>query len=1200
MTTREIPDTAARRAILCAHDRTLLVEAGAGSGKTALMAGRVALLLAGGTPAKSIVAITFTKAAAAELFERIERYVHALAAGVVPKEIEVGLADGLSTTQIAALERARGELDELTCTTIHSFCQQIIRPYPIETGLDPGAAVADALQTKVLRREMTTRWLRRRLAEENDPAEDIFAAFAAYDVDTLLSFVDDAAGMIVQYPVEVDIPPPPAAVTEALAQALNDFIFWYNDLGISEEKTALDVDELRALLSEIEDYEAAPHAVTTLFRRLTYPKLAASVKDAPRFRLWRRKTAWSNAAKAAGLTKATGEAISGAGELRYADCSAAYVQFVQGHAAHLFALCVREMQAFREVYQAEKRQRSLIDFDDFLVTARDLVRKQPQILATLATRYTHILVDEFQDTDPIQAEILWYLCGVGAPDEPWQSRRIRDGSLFLVGDPKQAIYGFRGADIAIYRAAKQAILAHTPEALMHITANFRSHAAIMDFVNRTFEPLLDEKRDQPGFVALTALTESSIRDDTLPAIAVIPVVPQRPDEAPIMAADDAPAVVPGDELNAPAPVTERRNIHTLRVREAQAVAQAARAMIGHVRIYDRHAQHERPARAGDIALLAGRTSDLWIYEQALEELHIPLATQAGKNFYGRQEVQDLVAVARAIADPRDTFALGAVLRGPLVGLAERELADLYTAWPTTERPLSILTPPADIEFPPVRAVFEKIHVLRRSAETSTPYRTMALAIDLFDLRTLIRLRDVRAVERSFANLERVLQLATAYETRGFAAFARNFAHDWAHRDMRESEGVPDARENAVHILTIHAAKGLEWPIVIPVNAITDWSKTRRDTFYYDAATRRLAGKIAGVADAHVAELQAAKLERETRELTRLWYVALTRARDHLFFPQITEPSPSDLFAILECDISGLPLLQFSEERSARSAPSADDFEAEVFGQTPCELTQHRAIFAAESERIRQNAMSLSIEQPSRHAESDAANGAADSADKPAENPFDEDLTYDNDLTSNDDLAYDNDLVYAPFDLGLPVVQRPQADDRQAGDENGTLRGILIHKLLEECVTGETEIDTLALQSRALELAKQVTYTLTISAATLLAENVQRVFALPQIQALRNRLEAEVPLLSLTSKPGGAVMTIGVIDALARDAAGNIEYVIDWKSDREPTSRMLAHYTRQVGRYLAIAQASTGYIVFLETGQCVQVAGQSQSPLSGPA
>ena len=166
-----LPDAGARQRALLDYDATLLVEAGAGSGKTALMAGRVVLMLAHGIRPRDIVAVTFTEAAAAELLERIERFVASLKAGSVPPELQLALPTDLSDGQRAAIATAATALDEITCTTIHGFCQQLIKPYPIEAGIDPGECVADLERLRVmldgaLNAPMTGRVLARLLLQE--------------------------------------------------------------------------------------------------------------------------------------------------------------------------------------------------------------------------------------------------------------------------------------------------------------------------------------------------------------------------------------------------------------------------------------------------------------------------------------------------------------------------------------------------------------------------------------------------------------------------------------------------------------------------------------------------------------------------------------------------------------------------------------------------------------------------------------------------------------------------------------------------------------------------------------------------------------------------------------------------------------------------------------------------------------------------
>ena len=204
-----LPDLPARRRALLDHSTTLLVEAGAGSGKTALMAGRVALLLAAGIPTREIVAITFTEAAASELRERIEGFVNRLARADIPDELRVALPDGLSAEQSAAIAAADETLDELTCTTIYGFCQQLVKPYPVEAGIDPGATIIDPEAADLAYQDLVQAWLSARFGRDRGaeglgrlpplPAlgeQDFFAELLVDEPDRVIKRIQETAAFL--------------------------------------------------------------------------------------------------------------------------------------------------------------------------------------------------------------------------------------------------------------------------------------------------------------------------------------------------------------------------------------------------------------------------------------------------------------------------------------------------------------------------------------------------------------------------------------------------------------------------------------------------------------------------------------------------------------------------------------------------------------------------------------------------------------------------------------------------------------------------------------------------------------------------------------------------------------------------------------------------------------------------------------------
>ena len=385
----------------------------------------------------------------------------------------------------------------------------------------------------------------------------------------------------------------------------------------------------------------------------------------------------------------------------------------------------------------------------------DLVRR------ALGARYSHILVDEFQDTDPVQAEILFRI----ASDEcaaDWQCSPLRPGSLFMVGDPKQAIYRFRGADIGSYGQAREAIRRTSPDSIIQITANFRSRPGILTHVNRCFEAPLSGP-GQPGYVALVPTLPEGERDS--PCVAKLPV--------------ELPSQPRPDEI---------------REAEALAVAQLCDRLIGRLKIrYPDGAMI--PLAAANIALLAPTGTDLWRYERALEEQGLPIATQAGKGLFRRQEIQDLLALTRTLADAGDTLAFGALMRGPLVGLTEEELLDITAVLPP--RPDEGGTPTAllaDDRSCPCRASCGARHVIdparsETAFEDHVPMLLLSEAVERLAIRPTLAARDGKHRARAGANVDALLELARPYAVKGLKRFARDLTKKWAsHESARAKAG----------------------------------------------------------------------------------------------------------------------------------------------------------------------------------------------------------------------------------------------------------------------------------------------------------------------------------------------------------------------------------------------------------------------------
>ncbi len=522
-TVQMLPDSLARMTALADHERSLLVEAGAGSGKTALMAGRVALLLAAGVHPKGIVAITFTEAAAAELQERIERTVQKLLGGNMPIELAATLPQGLSSAQRMNLESGAAALDEITCTTIHGFCQQLIKPYPVETGIDPGAVIIDPAAAELAYQDLIDAWLSARFGRDRGaeglgriPAiagagdeDDFFAELLVKAPDETLDLIRNTAQFLKAHRTA----DAPAATVDAagfsrLTEAVTKFTDWYNSCGVAEQTTSDLVEDLARVATLAREAATQPLTGRRIVELLFHTAPTACKKDETAFKQWGRKGKWKEAGKAAGRSTAQSEQLSSAGEAHYRACGEAYQAFCAMLGALAFQRFVGEFGALRDLYRDYKRNAALLDFDDLLHHATDLLKSNETVRQALAQRYPVILVDEFQDTDPLQAEILWRLAGEGEASSPWHERAIRPGALFVVGDPKQAIYRFRGADVETYLVAKRALAQRDPKAILDVSANFRSQPAILEYVNSHFSAALDESQGQPGFTALTPVRTS--------------------------------------------------------------------------------------------------------------------------------------------------------------------------------------------------------------------------------------------------------------------------------------------------------------------------------------------------------------------------------------------------------------------------------------------------------------------------------------------------------------------------------------------------------------------------------------------------------------------------------------------------------------------------------------------------------------------
>lgn len=1119
-TSKRLKDEAARRDAISLHDRSILVEAGAGSGKTAVMAGRIAVMLAEGVPPRSIAAVTFTELAASELLSRVREFVADLAAGEIAAELRVALPDCLSQAQSDNLAAAIAAIDEITCSTIHGFCQRLIKPYPAEADIDPGARVMDRNQADLNFLEIIDSWLRERLSGDQG---GILAEMVLHSPGETVALVHKIAENLRR---RRTLCAPPVSPLDghltAFRQATADFATFMHGTAAAEPETVLIVERLVEMATALtaRPDPATPAGLVRLLTSHAHPDLCTK---AGAFASYRKKGKWAAAAKQAGLSKADGDRLNDAADAHYTACCHAWVSLLQAAASQVLAALMDEARPILLRYRDHKRASAQLDFDDLIFAARDLLRDHNDVRRALGQRFARVLVDEFQDTDPLQTEIFWRLCGdpVDADDD-WTRFRIRPGALFLVGDPKQAIYRFRGADVGAYVQARDAFRAQDRDNLLSISTNFRSCASILSFVNERFKAVLSAA-GQPGFTALDPFHNDRGGDLCVAAIDI-----------------------------AVADANGRAGAEQQRDAEADAIADLCARLIGSQPIIDRRSGSERPCQPGDIALLAPTGAELWRYEEALERRGIPVATQAGKGLFRRQEIQDLIALTRILADRRDTLALGALLRGPLVGLTEEELLDVVWGLPRSEEEpdriprLDLGVDAPGIGHPLVREIIEKLQSLYRRGNSTTPHELLSQAVDMMRVRPLLLERHRGQAERALANVDLYLSLSTGYAVRGLRSFAEAMTAAWAD-EARAVEGRPDAQEEAVALFTMHAAKGLEWPIVIPINTIT--GVMAPDSAVIDRETDTFYCPVLGVApDGYDAVRQAEKDELD-RERVRLWYVAATRARELLVLPRLdTTPSRSAWIALVDLSLAALPNLDVSHL----------PIDIKTVG-TGVANVQARATFAAEAEAIAARQARLTWLAPSRD------EGAAGS-------------------------------VLQEEEAGIwtgSADDQPHELEATASIQGGRERGLVLHKLMEEVLTGETNVGGVVIARRAAELIRALGRSPVADPATgLSAEElagcVVRTLALPDIATLLSDLLAEFPVYVANAVDGLETATAGVVDALSLTAEGRPAVVVDWKSDVAPDSQTLDHYRAQIRAYIEMTGAERGLIVLMTSGVVIKV------------
>lgn len=844
MTDRALPDETARTRVRTELDQTFLVEAGAGTGKTRLLVDRIEhLVRSGRARMRNIAAITFTEKAAAELRVQVRQRI----------EGALRQAEGEGRDRLRA---ALADLEIAPVSTIHAFAADLLRERPVEAGVDPAFGVADELAASLFRTEAWDRWLEKQKdaapPELQDAIEYGISLSALRKIgDTLLRYRD-----IFEQPIDRGAQPrDPLDWLRTVAPEIRGFAARAaRDCRDHEDMGARDLEALARWLDTL-DRLAEPEARRSVLAGTLKLKIGGNQAN------WRPGVLRTIKDRLLELH----EGLEG-------------LRAQRGH--WLAAGAVNWLRGYIDEYQALKAREGMLDFDDLLLAARNLLRDGKAVRRYFQERFEAILVDEFQDTDPLQAEIVFYLAEDGAAASTWTDVRLRPGKLFIVGDPKQSIYAFRRADIETYELAKQ-VLGRSGE-VEYITANFRSVAQILDAVNATFQSQMVPPRDgryQPRYVALKPSNATRFSSDS-PALALLYPERQAGDEGGTMGA--------------------------YRVREAQAIAAMLRDHVG--RGVWKIGVDRRPAAYGDMALLFRGMSDVPLYEEAFKRYDIPYRVTSSRTYYKREEVGWLLNVLHAIEHPTDAVAVWGALRSPLFGASDRETYEFVASGGALDYRI-----PAGGSVPEsIAAAWDTLNNLHQMRNVLSVPRMVEEVLSATQALPTFLLTPQG--EQRVANLQKVVTLARALEESGILTF-RAFVH-WL-RDMEE-QAVDEAEsptveegDNVVRIMSIHAAKGLEFPVVVLPDlarrAGGEPEHVLLQRVRHEAAVS--IGRVGKEWLIHTGNYPALKEDHERREAAerlRVLYVAMTRAKDALVLA-VPDRRPDDtLVADLAAVLPGTP------------------------------------------------------------------------------------------------------------------------------------------------------------------------------------------------------------------------------------------------------------------------------------------------------
>ena len=816
---RDLPapgDEPARHAIRTELDTNMLVEAGAGSGKTTLMVDRLLAYIARGTPVDQLAAVTFTKKAANELRQRLELKME--------KESREQTGEVHDRFVVALRDRER-----MFIGTVHAFCGRILREHALDAGLPPDFTELDQEESKTLRDSHWRSYIEHS-ARDNSV---LLAQVADVGIDPLTLF--GAFADREQYrDVEFTAPVLPCPAHNGVRRALINILAKARNL---REHTGTERDELQKTLDRLRraaqlrnDWELPADFAQDVTALLSTKARGVTQKH------------WGEAKEVKQAAKAFGLEVDAFVENEL-------VPWLGQWWAHAYTPTVALLNAGSEWSLRQRRRAGLLGFDDLLTETAHVLRTHADVRQTVGERWRYLLVDEFQDTDPVQAEVCFLIASDSAQGSDWRTVALRDGALFVVGDPKQSIYRFRRADLAMYRFVEKRIAACGR--VVRLTRNFRSIRAVGSLVNDHF--------------ANVFISPEQIAADA----------PEAQWQAPFATFETASTREPSPHAG-----IKRYEIGLAgNVSNSALIEEDAAVLASWIAKRCGAAGDQRPR---DFLILTPRKGELAQYAHELALRNIPVDVTGASNTVD-DVLHELLVLVRALAEPGNPIAVIAALEGWCVGCSHQDL------WNARASGMEFRITHAPHEHDSVTGA--GLHQLYRWWIASQRLSAASLLEQLMDESGLLML--AASSDLGDASAGQLMQLVSAL--RNSARTDLSAAIETIEQSLRQEDEAPTlraARVNAVRLMNLHKAKGLEAHIVILAAPKPERAKERRiATWRNRDGIPQGAFRVKDDNDRILAQpanwsaLALEEQQREQAERDRLLYVAVTRAEQELVVSQ---------------------------------------------------------------------------------------------------------------------------------------------------------------------------------------------------------------------------------------------------------------------------------------------------------------------------